>query len=217
MSERSRAAFPAWRWLLLPGACLTAAADVAFVSLKGQDTAAFLVIVPLAWMGWMVLLDRDACRRAGWGREVFAIHVLALFFGAITGVLASLLRAHAKYDGMHLEAIILLFAVLPIHNLLTALACRSYVTFALSVQILLHGFLMGIVFLHIAYRGYFLDDLFFVLACYAIIAWVGGAFIRWFWIRYLRTVLGPAWAVAWSVISVAGLGLWWLLVRSSGS
>jgi len=207
-------ALPAWRWALLPGAGLAVLADIGIAVWKEQETAAFVVVLLLAWLGWMVLLDRDACRIAGAGREVYMVHATALAFGAATGVMASLLRKHANIGHMHLEALLLLFLILPLYNVLTALACRAYVTFALSIVLMLHGFLLGIVLLHIAYGGFFLDDLFFVLAVYAVIALAGGAAIRWLWLRIVKRTLAPIWAVNWAVLSAGGLVVWWLLVRT---
>ena len=210
--EPTRAAsLPAWRWALLPGAGLAVLADIFIATWKEQEAAAFGVVLLLAWLGWMVLLDRDACRMAGAGREVYLVHICTVIFGGATGVMASLLREHAKIGQVHLEALLLLFLILPLYNLLTALACRAYVTFALSVMLMLHGFLMGIILLHIGYGGFFLDDLFFVLAVYAVIAMVGGGLVRLLWLRLAKRTIAPIWAVNWAVLSTGGLFVWWVL------
>jgi len=110
--ESKAPTLPVWRWALIPGAGLAVLADISIVVWKKQEAAAFAVAVLLAWLAWMVLLDRDVCRKAGQGREVFTVHITALVFGATTGVMPSLLREHARVHGLHLEALLLLFVIL---------------------------------------------------------------------------------------------------------
>lgn len=217
MTEQSRTDSPSrpspWHLMIAPAAWVCIACDALIANLKSEETRAFAVICPLLVLALLTLLDSDATREDEADRDPKPLHLTSLLFGIGLGVVMSLLREHGNIAGVHLEAILGVLVILPVHLLLLCLACSRWTSFALATALSVHGLVMGIIYRHFAYGGYYLDDIVGIMAIFSVVALVVGGLIKRISRKKSWRILRAKWPAAWAILTLMGMLGWYLVAR----